>query len=558
MPPLTRRTGHLIVCGDNALAYRVVKELTEEYGETVRVILPSRRRNYGPELAKLAKAVVESERLDEEAFIHARIRDARAVAFCDQDDVGNLHAALRAQALHNGIRLVIRIFNMDLGRPLRELFADCTMLSDASIAAPTFVAAALGEVAPNHARLPPHTLYVTTRETVPQDKVICGLAHPRGSDKERLLPEDHQNADLVLAIADGSLREPLRRGKFRRLPHVVVWSWLGGLFSRKLRIAAVVLSTVVVLGSLLYGTLANLPSWEDSVYVTLLTAAGGGEPDLTLPLLAKVVQTLVMLSGIALVPVVTAAVVDGLVGARLALTVGRLRDSLRSHVVVVGLGNVGSRVMVQLHDLGLPVVAIDHDAAAKGVRMAQERRIPVILGDATQEETLRAARVEACRALVAVTSDDVKNLEAALLARRLTKEPRIVLRLGDEDLARRIELNFGFAASRSVAQLAAVHFALAMVQRKVFGTIPVGGWQLLFADFPVAEGSALEANSVSKAHIPGKARVIAINRPGEPELWAPPEDWVLRAGDRLVVLATREGIAEMSELTSPVEDDTLS
>ena len=34
-------TGHLIVCGDDALAYRVVEELATNYGERVTVLLGS-------------------------------------------------------------------------------------------------------------------------------------------------------------------------------------------------------------------------------------------------------------------------------------------------------------------------------------------------------------------------------------------------------------------------------------------------------------------------------------------------------------------------------------
>lgn len=537
--PLSRRKAPFIVCGDNPLAYRLIEDLTQKYGAEVRVIMPSRKRNYGPRIDAMSGVkVIESERLDADAFRAAQIKDARAVAFVDQDDVGNIHAALRAQEIRPDLRLVVRIFNTNLGHRLRELFSDCTFLSDASIAAPTFVATALQKVAPNHVRLPDQTLHVTRRDGVPAEKVICELADFIGT------PE---GADLVLAKADG-IAEPLRRGGFRRLPHLVLWSWVRGMFSRKLRTAVVLLVGLLVVGSVLYGLILEEP-WYDALYFTLLTAAGSGDPD-QITGAAKIIQTVVMLSGIALVPVVTAAVVDGVVVARLAVTVGRLRDSTEAHVVVVGLGNVGSRVLIQLHDLGLPVVAVERDETAIGVRIANERKIPVILGDATQQATLRAAKVESCRALVAVTSDDVKNLEAALQARSLHRELRIVLRLFDGDLAHRIQKHFKIE-SRSVSFLAAPSFALAMVERKVFDSVPVDRWVLLFADFPVAQGSFLDGRPVADAHLPGKAQVIALGEPGDHALWAPPEDRVLTPDDRLIVLATREGVALMIERTDP-------
>ena len=58
MPALPRRADrrgdHLIVCGDGPLSYRITEELTSRYGERVTVILPSRRRNYGPQISALA------------------------------------------------------------------------------------------------------------------------------------------------------------------------------------------------------------------------------------------------------------------------------------------------------------------------------------------------------------------------------------------------------------------------------------------------------------------------------------------------------------------------
>lgn len=550
MPPIIRRKPHFIVCGDNPLAFRLVEELTVRYQADVRVILPSRKRNRGPEIAALPNVkVVESERLDEAAFRNARIDTARAVAFVEQDDVGNIHAALQVQEIKPGIRLVVRIFNTNLGHRLRELFTDCAFLSDASIAAPSFVAAALGELAPNHARLPGRTLHVARRAEVSTDKIICGLARGDFTDPGEVFPEDHDNADLVLAIADGQVREPLRRDRFRRFRRISLWNGFRGVFGRKLLSAMVLLVAVLVVGSLLYGESQRL-TWYDSLYYTLFTVAGGAEPDGRLTGWEKLIQTVVMLSGIALVPLITAAVVDGMVRARLAVTVGRLRDSTRSHIVVVGLGNVGSRVMIQLHDLGLPVVAIDPDSSAIGVRIAEERKIPVILGDATQAETLRAAKVAKCRALVAVTSDDVKNLEAALHARSMTRDLRIVLRLFDGDLAARIQKRFTIAASRSVASLAAPNFAIAMLERRVFDTIPVGRRVLMFAEFPVAAGSELDGQPIDAAHIPGKARVIALGRPGRDPLWPPP-DRVLAPDDRLVVLATRDGVGQMIQRTEP-------
>jgi hypothetical protein len=53
--PALPEASHLIVCGDGPLAYRITEELTSRYGEQVTVILPSRRRNHGPQIGGLPR-----------------------------------------------------------------------------------------------------------------------------------------------------------------------------------------------------------------------------------------------------------------------------------------------------------------------------------------------------------------------------------------------------------------------------------------------------------------------------------------------------------------------
>src|ERR1700730_11001876 len=180
MPALPRRADrrgdHLIVCGDGPLSYRIAEELTSRYGERVTVILPSRRRNHGPQISALPQVrVLEHPELSSQAFTDADVQSARALAVVWQDDVGNLHAGVRAQELNPGLRLVLALFNRPLGEHIRMLFPDCMVLSGTAMAAPSFVAAALGEPAPSHVRGQRRTLYVARPDDVAPGAVVCGL-----------------------------------------------------------------------------------------------------------------------------------------------------------------------------------------------------------------------------------------------------------------------------------------------------------------------------------------------------------------------------------------------
>lgn len=552
-----RNREHVVVCGDDQLAYRLVDELATRYGGRVTVIMRSRRRNYGPKIAKLARVdIVEAERLDTEAFQAARLSDAEALALVHQDDVGNIHGALCANEIKPGLRLVIRMFNVTLGHRVRQMFTDCAVHFDAAMAAPWFVAAALDQVAPSHIRLPGRTLYAARRADVPTDGlIVCTLADTRSVTGPRVLPDDSGNGrapdttDLVLATTSDGVRDPLTRGRLRRRVTTAVRDMLYATVNRKLSIAVLTLIAVIVAGTGLFATFGHM-SWFESVYVTLLYASGGGDPQQGWTFVQQALHVLVQLAGLALIPVLTARVVDSVVGARLALATGRLREPVAGHAVVVGLGNVGSRVIAQMQDLGMSVVGIDVNGDAVGAQVARQRGIPVIVGDASREETLRAAYVDHCGVLVAVTSNDVANLEVGLLARGMRQGLRVVMRLFDSDLAVRVQKHFTFGISTSVAQLAAPAFAVSMTERNVIGTIPVGRRALLVAEFPIAPGSDLDGRGVREAHEPGAARVIAlITDPDRETLLPPPPDRKLRPGDQLVVLATRAGARGMLERT---------
>jgi Trk K+ transport system NAD-binding subunit len=251
----------------------------------------------------------------------------------------------------------------------------------------------------------------------------------------------------------------------------------------------------------------------------------------------KTAQVLLTVDGMAFIPVITAIVV----GARLTGSVRRAPRPPGGHVIVVGLGNVGTSVTGQLHDLGFDVVCVDNNPGAAGIPMARQLGLPVVIGDAFREETLGAANLETCRALVSVTSSDIVNLETTLTARALRDDLRIVLRLTDDDLAERMQKTTGNIISRSVPYLAAPAFAAAMLEHQVLRTIAVGRHVLLIAD--VRAGPGLAGTVIADTEQDGQARVLALQAGGAAALdWAPHRGYLLAADDRMIVLATRKGL----------------
>jgi Trk K+ transport system NAD-binding subunit len=529
----------------------MVEELTLRYGEEVTVILPSADRGQGPRLARLPGVrLIESAELGHEAFLAAGLPGARGIALLHQDDLGNFHAALRAAEINAGLRLVVAIFNTSLGERIRTFFTDCAVLSESSMAAPSFIAAALGEPTPSHVRLAGRTLYLARREDAHRAQVICGVASGTNGGSPRLTPQQEAGSELVLAVADGTPRNPLARQRGNplraaaRLFRALLWHRWGAAFGSLIAVLGVGFALLAVVVHYSFG---------NAVYLTFLDAAGAAVTDPTKSTPEKVAQFLLTFDGMAFLPLVTAAVV----GARLTGSLVGRDHPMSDHVIVVGLGNVGTRILGQLHDLGIGVVCVDKDPDAAGVPLARRLGLRVVVGETTQEETLLAAGVSSCRALVSVTDSDVVNLETALHARALGRgggqqQPRIVLRLYDDDLAARVQRTVGNTISRSVPYLAAPAFAAAMLEHQVLRTIPVGRHVLLIADVPVGAGAELAGRRVEDVHDGDDVRLIALRRQGDAGVdWSPRPGDELRPQDRLVVLATRAGLSRVLARSRP-------
>jgi Trk K+ transport system NAD-binding subunit len=534
------------VCGGDALALRLAEELITRYEGDVTVVLPSARTGHGPLIADIPGAVViEANRVDARALRQAEIHRAAAVALVAQDDAGNVDLALLARELNPKIRVVLRMFNMNLGAGVRELLGDCEVLSTSEIAAPAFVAAALDERAPTYVDISGHTLIVARREDVRPEHVVCGLAIT-GGDEPETLPAEQDLADIVLATNPPPLPDEPQRRLSR---HPIRAMYL--LISRRIGYVFAVLGAILLVASIVLVAATDLRPWP-AFYVALVTTLGGADPDLASTTTQQVLQAALTVVGIALIPVLTATVVEVIVNARLARATGVLVDPLSDHVVVVGLGNVGTRVIQALHGRGFAVVGIEQDEQARGVQVARQLGIRVVIGDASNPGTLRSAGVEHCRSVVVLSKDDVTNLETALLARSIHRDVPVVMRLFDGDFADRVQRAFGINVSRSVSYLAAPAFAAAMIGPHAIDSIPIQRRVLLVAEIPVRAHSPLEGMPASELRLGTGVRLIGVRTGNRQQiLWAPLRGRQFVHTDTLIVVATRAGLGEIITLANP-------
>ena len=595
--PSSLPPGHMIVCGGDALTHRLALELIHLYRERVTLVIPEPDQGHGPQLAALATedgtvTVIAGRSPDEATLLAAGITEATALALTMDDDPAVTQAALLARGLNSDLRLVIRVFGNALGQRLEHLLdreahladhagGSTAVLSASETATPALVSAAVtdrNQLIPINGGTfsvvefpvsgPAGDAVAEAAEA--GDTVPLALLAPRVDNQvgsgdnpvHTLLPSREQAAAAVAAATARAVlhlrhdpNPPAPPGpRFPRLP-------LGALFSRRVRKAALGLAGFVAVITLLTWLATGRESPVLAFYQVLMDVAAAGNPAEGAPVFRQVLQVLSVFTGMLIMPLVLALVLESLGALHNVSILDRPRRSIGDHIVIIGLGKVGTRVLERLAEMRVPVVAVERNPNAAGVTRARKLQVPVVIGDISQPEVYRDARISRCKTLMALTSNDSVNLEAVLYAREQRPDLRVVLRLFDDAFASTVyrALNASYpqapTRSRSVSYLAAPAFAAAMMGRQVLAAIPVERQMLLVATVGVGDREALAGQTVGTAFRAGGWRVVGLQSGSGRLHWNPEPEQRLERRDRVVVVATREGLGLLLRRGAAAEPD---
>jgi Trk K+ transport system NAD-binding subunit len=555
-------TPPVLLCGLGQVGHRVLEYL-RALGIPV-VVVDAECQPGDPRLGECR--LVRGDFRRRETLEAAGVATCRGILILGSDDLVNVSAALTARSLHPEVRIVVRMFNQNLLQRLGQTVRNIVALSTSALTAPMIALTALtgdalgtfeladgrrqvaetvvgersslvgltiDEVATTQqavvvAHLPApgtprylHEVEPATRLAAGDRLVLCG----RPRQIARLLAEDH-DAFPVLRWA-GALRR-LGRALLRAV----------GEIDLPVKIAATILFVVVGTSTLVYhvGVGKTLGAGFFRSISVIATGADMHEEELTEDW-QKVFVSVLRLSGAALLAGFTAILTNYLVRAQLggALEVRRIPEG--GHVLVCGLGNVGFRVVEELLRHGEPVVAIERSRESRFLATTRRLGAAVIVGDATVLEVLRQAHAGTARAVVAATSNELANLEIALLARELNPKQRVVVRVTDPQLAAtlRHEANVGLALS--VPELAASAFVAALYGDRVHSVFLVQGRMFAVIELVVEPGEDYLEGRLVRPMVVDYGMTPVELRAAHGALRAQPLNHRLTAGDRLTVLA---------------------
>ena len=209
-------------------------------------------------------------------------------------------------------------------------------------------------------------------------------------------------------------------------------------------------------------------------------------------------------------------------------------ETMRNHVVVCGAGRVGYRVVHELQQLHQPLVVVEKKEDAAFVAVLRDEQAPVLIDDIKSPECLKRLNLKAAAAIVCATDDDLTNLNAALDARRLNPNIRVVMRLFDDDLVAKVREAF-HAEALSSSALAGPAMALAAMDPRILHSFKVGGQTMVISPFVAGPAMAM---TIGELHDRFGAWTLALRRGGGPEQFHPADAIAIATGDLLTVQIT--------------------
>ncbi len=307
----------------------------------------------------------------------------------------------------------------------------------------------------------------------------------------------------------------------------------------------------LILSSLGYVVFENY-SFLDALYMVFIsiTTVGYGEIQ-PLDKFGRVYTIFVILIGFTGFGYTIKVLTENLVESILTLKFRRnkmlkLISEISNHYIICGYGRIGKIITDELHKANKEVVVVDNDKEL--LHDLIKRKIPFLLGDATDDETLLEAGVERAKVLVAALPKDTDNLFLVLTAKQLNKNLHIIARASVESSEKKL-YRAGANKVFSPYKIGAMRMAKAILKPSVTDFLDFTYHDTLINEIEmdevtIPETSSLVGKNLAESEIRKKynAIVVAIKKKDGKMVFNPNFDYVLQGGDTLIFISEQENI----------------
>ena len=472
----------ITVCGLGRTGYKIYSLLQQQGAKVIGI-------SDRPVAVSNRERIIVGDARQTSILAKAGIQEAQTLVLASNDDAINLAILTQAKVLNPQIRIINRLFNQTLGERLDLTLTEHFSMSVASLVAPIFSFAALGNKAIGQLRLFDCT-WPIHEEVISRDHPWLGKPiSDLWSNPSRMLiyylPSQGE-LDLVSAVLKGKTLDlgdhliigikPSVRQK-KRLWRSKIVKAIANIpryqrYTRPIVLVTFSLLLMIFFATAIYVSVNFNTSIVDALYfsVGMITGAGGQEQVAEqAPDTIKVLTAIMMIVGAGVIGICYALINDFVLGTRLKQAWDVAKIPRSKHYVVCGLGGIGIQIVRQLHNQGHDVVAIESNSHNRYIHCARSLGVPVVIEDASVATTLNAVNLKQANSLIAVTSNDTVNLEIALTAKGISPYIPTIVRCYDPQFATSMKEVFEFDHVLSPIEVATDSFVAAALGGRILG-----------------------------------------------------------------------------------------
>jgi Trk K+ transport system NAD-binding subunit/tetrahydromethanopterin S-methyltransferase subunit G len=586
---MSNNLDYFLICGLGSLGQHCIVALTEF---KVKIIAIEQIPNPNWEILNvtdLIETLIIGDCRQNNILIQAKIAQCRAALIVTSSEQVNAETALAIRQLNHQTRIVIRSGKKNLNQLLGQRLENFIAFQPYQLSSNAFALAALSRETLGFFSVDGHWLKVTQHQFNNQERWVNQrclfelhhrkrhlLAHIRLG--ESLSNSFYQwQPDALLEVGDTLVyielttkldwdleqnkltKDSINYFSLTKIKNFInqkvdnVWQENSQKQIKKVVFfCSILVLILLIIGTILFNLYYPGTSLGSAFYVTAILLLGGYsdlfdtfEPLPFIPWWLQLFALSLTVVGTALVGVLYALLTQAILSSQFEFVKQRPPLSRFNHVIVIGLGGVGQNIASRLQEWQQSIVGISLNNILDRKIEADFPYLTANLDNLNQ--VLQRANLTNAKSIVVATNDEIVNLEVALMTHNLNPKSNIVIRTRGQRLTQHFTTVLPDATIIGANAVAAEAFAGAAFGENILNLFRWNNQTILVTEYQIETGDTLNGLLLAEFAYGYEVVPILHQKPSYSPQIFPLDDVRLMVGDRLVVLATIEGLRRIEQ-----------